>query len=100
MPYKRQFSFSRLDRMNVVSGLAIDLGEAMKTGKVPTKVGPNDVSYNGIENPTNILGRPSDVFDAMLMQDAAKKLGTKTKGEEPSQTESPAESGAPATSQE
>ena len=51
----RQFKRTVLDRCNVVSGLAVDLGEALRTGKVPTKVGPSDVSYNGIENPANIL---------------------------------------------
>lgn len=95
---KRQFVRSILDRAAVVSGLSVDLGEALKTGKVPTKVGPNDVSYNGIQNPANILGRPTDVFDAMQMEQAAKALGTK-RDEAPAETPA-AETPAPATSQE
>ena len=93
----RQFKRTVLDRCNVVSGLAVDLGEALRTGKVPTKVGPSDVSYNGIENPANILSRPSDVFDAMQMEQAALKLGTK-KTETPAPAAEPQP--APASSQE
>lgn len=90
-----------VDNQAVVSGLALDLGSALKTGKIPVKVGPSDALYNGIDNPANVGGRPSDIFDSMRMERevymsakaaaAAKKAAAKSE---------PASGGAPATSQE
>lgn len=47
----------------------IDLVKAFQNGYVE---GDSDIrtdSYNNIEEPASIMGKPSDVFDALRMQD-------------------------------
>lgn len=55
----------------------IDLAECLKNGAVPSQVTGTDDNYNGIENPSEILGKPSDVFEAYKMSDYIKKVGKK-----------------------
>lgn len=88
--YKYKFNPKR-DRQATVSGLAVQAGEAMRSGRVPSKVGPDDSSYNSIVNPGNIIGRPRDEFDAIRMQQMAVAAGT-TKKDEPSGESTPAPS--------
>lgn len=45
----------------------VDLVKCLQTGAVPADVTGSMSSYNGIEDPTSIIGTPSDVFDAMRM---------------------------------
>lgn len=94
------------DYQAAVSGLALELGEAMKKGSVPASLGSSEFSFNGISNPENVLGRPKDIFDSMRMEKetynaakasaAAKKAAQEAAPAEPA----PGEPGAPATSQE
>lgn len=46
----------------------IDLKSAFETGVVPSVTADSESDYNGIEDPRSILGKPSDVFEAMEMQ--------------------------------
>lgn len=92
--YKYKFNKKR-DRQASVAGLAVQIGEVMRSGRVPSKVGPDDSAYNYIENPGNIVGRPRDEFDAIRMQQQAVAAGT-VKKDEPSGDPSP----APESSQE
>lgn len=46
----------------------IDLKSAFASGVVPSVAPDADTDYNGIEDPQSILGRPSDVFEAIEMQ--------------------------------
>ncbi len=45
----------------------VDLVKCLQTGAVPSDVTGSMSSYNGIEDPTSIIGSPTDVFDAMRM---------------------------------
>lgn len=46
----------------------IDLKSAFVNKTVPSNLPDSEVDYNGIEDPASIVGRPSDVFDALRMQ--------------------------------
>lgn len=46
----------------------IDLKDALANSAVPSQLPDSDTDYNGIENPESILGKPTDVFDAMSME--------------------------------
>lgn len=46
----------------------IDLKSAFASGAVPSVAPDAETDYNGIEDPHSILGRPSDVFEAIEMQ--------------------------------
>ena len=48
----------------------VDLVEATVNGVVESYVSDTEASYNGIEDPSTILGKPSDVFEAARMQDS------------------------------
>lgn len=46
----------------------IDLKSAMVNNAIPSEVAETEENYNGIEDPASILGKPTDVFEAMDMQ--------------------------------
>lgn len=46
----------------------VDLKSAMVNHALPSQIADSEVDYNGIEDPSSILGRPTDVFEAMEMQ--------------------------------
>ena len=54
----------------------IDLQECLANGEVPSSIADSEDQYNGIEDPAEILGKPSDVFDAYKMGDYIKRTGT------------------------
>lgn len=56
----------------------IDLNECLENGQVPSTISDTEASYNDIDDPASILGKPSDVFDAYKMQDYVKSVGKKT----------------------
>lgn len=45
----------------------VDLIKCLQTGAVPSDVTGSMSSYNGIDDPSSIIGTPTDVFDAMRM---------------------------------
>lgn len=47
----------------------VDLVEALTNGEVPTQIADQDINYNGIEDPSSILGKPQDIFDLYRMND-------------------------------
>lgn len=53
----------------------IDLCDAMVSGVVPSQLPDSDEVYNGIEEPESILGKPSDVFEALRMESYIKSAG-------------------------
>lgn len=53
----------------------VDLVECLANGEVPTQINDSDVAYNGIEDPSSILGKPSDVFELYRMNDYVKSVG-------------------------
>lgn len=52
----------------------IELKSAFVERCVPSQVGESEADYNGIENPESILGKPSDVFDALRVADELEKV--------------------------
>lgn len=46
----------------------VDLCSALANNSIPADVSASDESYNKIDNPASILGRPRDVFDAAHLQ--------------------------------
>lgn len=43
----------------------VDLQNAFVHGVIESNIADTEESYNGIEDPTVVLGKPRDVFDAM-----------------------------------
>lgn len=64
----------------------VDLNECMANGQVPSTVSNTEDEYNGIDDPSSILGKPHDVFEAYRMQDYVKSAG-KTKTDKETTTE-------------
>lgn len=57
----------------------VDLVDCLINGEVPTQIADEDVNYNGIEDPSTILGKPSDIFDLYRMNDYVQSV-TPTEG--------------------
>lgn len=55
----------------------IDLAECLANGEVPSTIADSEADYNGIEDPSEILGKPSDVFECYKMADYIKSVGVK-----------------------
>lgn len=48
----------------------VDVVKIMNTNSLPATTADGADSFNGIDDPSSILGKPTDVFDAMAMQSA------------------------------
>lgn len=59
----------------------INLYEAYSTHTIPSVIDESEVAYNEIEDPSAILGKPSDVFHATRMMGYVNEAGKKTTGE-------------------
>lgn len=42
----------------------VDLAKANSMNSIPAQLQANDLSFNGIDNPNSIAGRPADIFEA------------------------------------
>lgn len=81
MVYK-DFLFNPIKDKTPVTGSGfIDLKSAMVNHTIPSNIAESDMQYNGIDDPTAILGKPRDVFEAMEMQKSINEY-------KPSETES------------
>lgn len=56
------------DKSSVSQTGFIDLKSAMVNNAIPSEIAETEEQYNGIEDPASILGKPTDVFEAMDMQ--------------------------------
>lgn len=56
----------------------VDLAESIKNGVVPSSISNTEDEYNGIEDPSTIIGKPHDVFEAYRMMDSIKTSGAKS----------------------
>lgn len=54
----------------------VNLIEAVDIGCVPSFVSNTEDNYNDIEDPSTILGKPRDVFEAYRMSDYIKNNGS------------------------
>jgi hypothetical protein len=52
----------------------IELKDALANSIVPSQMPESDSDYNGIDEPDKVLGRPSDIFEAMDAQKVAERL--------------------------
>lgn len=52
----------------------IELKDALATSIVPSQMPESETDYNGIEDPEKVLGKPSDIFEAMDAQKVAEQL--------------------------
>lgn len=50
----------------------VDLQTAFLNNAIPSQIAESDTDYNGIEDPASILGKPSDIFEAMDMEGYVK----------------------------
>lgn len=48
----------------------VDVVKIMQSNSLPALENEGSDVYNGIDDPSSILGKPSDVFEAMAMQSA------------------------------
>lgn len=53
----------------------VDLVECLAKGEVPASIGNTDDVYNDIDDPSTIIGKPRDNFEAIRMMDGIKKAG-------------------------
>ena len=53
----------------------VNLIEAVENGCVPSFISNVEDNYNGIEDPSTIMGKPRDVFEAYRMNDYIKANG-------------------------
>lgn len=53
----------------------VDLVECLAKGEVPASLGNTDDVYNDIDDPSTIIGKPRDNFEAIRMMDAIKRSG-------------------------
>lgn len=67
------------DIHEVEQGLAVDINEALRTGVV--KDNEYNLNYNNISEPSGIVGRITNTFDAIEAQRVIKKYGKKAKVE-------------------
>lgn len=65
------------DVKEVVSGLAVNVTDMMKTGVV--KDSSESLDNNGIDDPSNIIGLVRDEFAALDAQRAIRKYGKRNK---------------------
>lgn len=66
---------ARKDAMKVVQGLGVNIDDMLQTGIV--KDSGETLDNNGIDNPSDIIGRITDTFDAMDAARIIKKYGKK-----------------------
>lgn len=52
----------------------IELKDALANSIVPSQMPESETDYNGIDEPEKVLGKPSDIFEAMDAQKAAEQL--------------------------
>lgn len=50
----------------------IDLKTALESSVVPTQMPGSDEDYNGIDDPSKVLGSPRDIFEAIDAQKAVE----------------------------
>lgn len=53
----------------------VNLHDAVKNGVIPSNLSFDESSYNDIEDPRSILGKPRDKFEAMQMAHVVAERG-------------------------
>lgn len=71
----------------------VNLPQAYVSGSIDGHINPDISAMNHIEDPGSIIGRPSDEFDAIALQQVIRERGKKS-SKEPVSAPDPAPSGA------
>lgn len=87
-----------VDVREVVSGLAVDITDMMRTGVV--KDSSATLDNNGIDDPNQVIGLVRDEFAAIDAMRAIRKYGKKNKAAQQKAVEQAAATAAPAPSGE
>lgn len=53
----------------------VDLVECLSKGEIPSTVSDTESTYNEIDDPSTIIGKPRDNFEAIRMMDTIKRSG-------------------------
>ena len=78
---KRRFAFNPLrDKQAVEQFGFVDVRKVLETNAIPAEVSEGSEVYNGIDDPSSILGKPHDVFEAMAMKQAINDYTPPTNG--------------------
>ena len=56
----------------------VDLKSAMVNHVIPSQIADTEEDYNGIEDPSSIMGKPTDVFEALEMQSHINSFESKS----------------------
>lgn len=59
----------RTDLRDVDNGAIIDINDILRTGVVPSTINFAPMSFNGIDEPSSIIGSPRDTFDAYRLHE-------------------------------
>lgn len=65
LPFDPQRDISPVDQFGFV-----DLKSALANSAVPSVMPGAEVDYNGVDDPSAVIGTPRDIFEAMDMQKA------------------------------
>lgn len=77
------FPFNPLCDKNPVSSTGfVDLKSAFVNNAIPSNISNEDSDYNGIDDPASILGKPSDIFEAMEMESHISNFTPSTRSDE------------------
>lgn len=55
----------------------VNLVESLANGFIPTEISNTEDSYNDIDDPSLIVGKPRDTFEAITMMEQVKSQATK-----------------------
>lgn len=72
MIYKPKGFNPKRDKKAVDQFGFVDIVKIMDTNTLPAVSAEGSEVYNGIDDPSSILGKPTDVFDAMRMEASIK----------------------------
>lgn len=55
----------RRDKSEVSQSGYLDLCQAFENNSVPADIAQDDASYNDVDDPSKVIGKPKDAFDMM-----------------------------------
>lgn len=61
----------------------VDMVSALDTGYIPSEISDTSEAYNDIDDPSSIMGKPRDPFEAMRMQDYLHSVGSEQEVDKP-----------------
>ena len=89
----KRFTYNPVSDLHCVDPLSsgIDLRSAYVNGAVPGNVTASDMDYNDVDDPSSMMNRPSDAFEAIRQSDYVKSSVSSKKAEAKTDASSSAE---------